>query len=88
MEKEISKLLMGELIGLKMEVIDSNNKNVIGLKGIVIDETKNTFVFDNGKRVLKENVIVRIRKGDKLFDVNGKLLVGRSEDRIKRIRRL
>ena len=37
--KDIAK---HELIGLTIEIIDSKNKDNIGIKGVVINETKNT----------------------------------------------
>ena len=35
-----------ELIGLELEVIDSSNKSLIGISGIVIDETKKTLKIE------------------------------------------
>ncbi|MBU0536385.1 MAG: ribonuclease P protein subunit [Nanoarchaeota archaeon] len=80
--KEITK---DELIGLDVEVIGSKNKSDIGIKGKIIDETKNCLVINtkNGeKKMIKENIIIKIpEKGLKL---DGKLLANRPEDRIKK----
>lgn len=80
--KEITK---DELIGLDVEVIGSKNKSDIGIKGKIIDETKNCLVIntENGeKKMIKENIIIKIpEKGLKL---DGKLLANRPEDRIKK----
>ena len=68
------------LIGSKIEVVDADNKNLIGLSGVVIDETQNTLVIDNGKKVLKAQVVLEV-EGKR---VNGKDLIGRVEDRLKK----
>lgn len=49
-----------DCIGKTIEVINSRNKSLIGMKGIVVDETKNTIVFNNGKKILKEAVEIKI----------------------------
>ncbi len=43
----------GELIGLNIEVIKSNNKANIGIKGKIIDETKNMIIIKNEKGIKK-----------------------------------
>ncbi|MFZ2070032.1 MAG: ribonuclease P protein subunit [Halobacteriota archaeon] len=85
---EPGNLLQHELIGLKAEVEESSNSSMKGLCGIVVDETRNTFVIEtermvekriakNGNRFVFElNEGVRVR-------VRGNLLVSRPEDRIK-----
>lgn len=78
-----------EIIGLKVEVIDSKNKYVIGLNGKVIYETKNILEIEkNGKvkRIVKDICKFRfyIPEIKKYVVVNGKWLVGRPEDRIKK----
>ena len=83
----VKDFLRHELIGLKMEVIDSKNKNLIGLKGIIIDETRNTLTIkdnDKIKTLLKEQVTLKIYAEDHEIKINGELLVGRPEDRLKK----
>jgi ribonuclease P protein subunit POP4 len=46
-------LIHHELIGLEVEVIDSTNISLIGIKGMVLDETKNTLKIEVGSRQLK-----------------------------------
>jgi len=36
-------IISHELIGLKTEIIDSSNKEILGLNGTIIDETKSMF---------------------------------------------
>ena len=42
-----------ELIGLSIEVISSKNRTLVGLKGKVIDETKNMFTIETQKGIKK-----------------------------------
>lgn len=37
------------IIGSKIEIIESKNKTLIGLKGKVIDQTKNTIILKTKK---------------------------------------
>ena len=37
------------LIGSKMEVIDAKNRNLLGIAGKIVDETKNTITVETGK---------------------------------------
>jgi len=81
-------LVRHELIGLRVEVKDSTNKAQIGLKGTVIDETYKTLKIETkkGEKVIpKETTIFIFALQDKTrVQVDGKLIVGRPEDRIKK----
>lgn len=80
----IKKLTKYEFIGSELEIVKSNNKTLIGLKAKIENETKNMFIMDNGKKVIKSESTFRIKIGGKLVDIDGKILVGRPEDRIKK----
>ena len=70
-----------------MEVIDSKNKNLVGIKGTIIDETKNTLVIkdqDKTRTLLKDQVTLKIFKDNHEIKVNGDILIGRPEDRLKK----
>ena len=70
-----------------MEVIEAKNKNLVGIKGTIIDETKYTLVVkDEGKvkTLMKDQVTLKIYADDHEIKVNGELLVGRPEDRLKK----
>ncbi len=41
------------LIGSKMEVIDAKNRNLLGIAGKIVDETKNTITVETGKGIKK-----------------------------------
>ena len=77
-----------EFIGLTVEVIDSNHEGLIGIHGIIIDETRNTIKIDTGedeKIIPKENVtlLFTLPNGDKV-SIDGKVILARPEDRIKK----
>lgn len=83
----INDYLKFELIGLEVEVIDAKNKSLIGIKGKIVDETKNTFVIEtNGKErnLLKDQVTLIIDFKKEKIKVEGKLFLGRPEERIKK----
>ena len=81
------KLVKYEFIGTEMEIIDSKNTSLIGLKGKISDETKNMFIMDKGKRIIKSQCIFKMRINKKNSNIDGKDLVGRPEDRIKKLLR-
>jgi len=81
-------LVRHELIGLEVEVKKSTNKTQIGIKGRVVDETYNMLVIDTGgkeKKVEKKSCVFvfKLPNGKKV-EVEGWVLVGRPEDRIKK----
>jgi len=80
----IKKINKYEFIGSRLEVADSKNKTLVGLKGKIENETKNMFILDTGKRIIKSESIFRIKLGGKTLEINGKILVGRPEERIKK----
>ncbi len=85
--KEVAK---HELIGLVVEIVRSKNKSLVGLKGKIIDETKNTITIEDDKvrKIMKSHIIMKTKIEDKEYEINGKILVGRPEDRIKKVRKL
>jgi len=83
-----ANLVRHELIGLKVKIAKSTDKTQKGLTGKVIDETYNTLKIEtkNGeKTVIKKNCVFIFALPNKVkVQVDGKLLVGRPEDRIKK----
>jgi ribonuclease P protein subunit POP4 len=82
-----------EFIGTEAAVAKSKHPGYIGIRGKVVDETKNTFtILHEGKRkvIIKETAVFRFNFFDgTIVEIDGKLLVGRPEERLKkRIRRL
>ena len=79
-----------EYIGLRVTVTKSPSKERIGINGVVVDETKNTFMIekDDGKEVTvpKQSSSFRFNEGGKTFDVEGSDIAFRPEDRPKKTR--
>ena len=84
--------LQHEFIGLNAEVVRSLHPNYVGIKGKVLNETRNTLVIlhNNKKTMIIKNVaIFHFTMPDgTIVEIDGKIIVGRPENRIKkRIRR-
>jgi ribonuclease P protein subunit POP4 len=82
-----------EFIGTEGKVTRSPHEDYVGVGGRVIGETKNTFTFQSegkAKSVLKGSVVFNFKFDDgTIVEIDGKLLVGRPEDRLKKsIKRL
>ncbi|MCS7124659.1 MAG: ribonuclease P protein component 1 [Candidatus Bathyarchaeota archaeon] len=82
-----------EFIGTEVKVAKSKNPSCVGIRGKILDETRNTFiVLHDGERkmIVKNTAIFHFKFSDgTVVEIDGKLLVGRPEDRLKkRIRRL
>ncbi|MEM1586254.1 MAG: ribonuclease P protein subunit [Candidatus Bathyarchaeia archaeon] len=83
-------ILQDEFIGLKVKVVKCTNPSCVGLSGTVIDETRNTFrvLCRDGKEktLIKENCVLHFTLPDKtIVEIDGKVLVGRPEDRVKKV---
>jgi ribonuclease P protein subunit POP4 len=80
-------LLQHELIGLQITVDESTNGTLVGLRGTVVNETRNMLVIETAQRVEKS-----VSKASNWFivtlddrvRVKGDRLVARPEDRIKK----
>lgn len=76
------------MIGAQIDIVDSNNSSLNGVKGIVIDETKNTFRIQTQskiKEIIKNQIsIILISKYGTTIKTYGKSIIGRHEDKIKR----
>ncbi|MBD3312086.1 ribonuclease P protein subunit [archaeon] len=71
------------LIGKKVKIVSAANKALKGIKGRIIDETKNTLTIeteDKIKKVLKKEVKLRINTAI----IDGEELIGRPEERLKK----
>jgi len=81
-------LVRHELIGLKVRIKNSTNESQIGLEGTVIDETYNMLRIETekGEKSIAKNTstFVFILPNGTKVEVDGKLLVARPEDRIKK----
>ena len=91
MKIQPADIVRSELIGLEAEVTRAGNKSLVGLRGLIIDETKNTLSIERDgvvKKVIKSQVMLNILFDGQTFQIDGRVLVGRPEDRLKKIRRL
>jgi len=84
--------VQGEFIGLNAKVVKSTNPNYVGIRGKVVDETRNTLVIrqENEDKIVVKNVAVFhfTTPDGTVVEVDGNLIVGRPEDRVKkRLRR-
>ncbi len=86
MKRKLKDIPRTEFIGEKIEVVDASNKTLVGLSGKVIDETRDTIVIENDKEktLLKKQITIKVTIKGKKYVIDGSLLQGRPEDRIKK----
>ena len=74
-----------ELIGETIEVMSSKNKSNLGIKGKIIDETKETITVaqDNGKEVVLMKQIITFKLVNSGKIISGEVIARRPEDRLK-----
>ncbi|WP_457554843.1 ribonuclease P protein component 1 [Candidatus Pyrohabitans sp.] len=78
-----------ELIGLECEVVAASDPTLVGLRGVVVDESRNMLTLEvKGRRkcVPKSIARFRFRVGRHVLEVEGKAIVARPEDRIKKVK--
>lgn len=82
-----SNIIRHELIGLNTRISSGSNRSQEMIEGKIVDETRNTITLS------QRGVDKIIAKGDSLFifnlggtfvEVEGKTLIGRPEDRVKK----
>ena len=81
-------IVQHEFIGLKTKVVKSSNPDLVGITGKVVDETRNTFTIlhDNKEKVVVKEIAVfdfALPDGT-IVEMDGKVIMGRSEDRLKK----
>ena len=84
-------VLRHELIGLKIKIVDATHPGY-KISGDVVDETRETLSIRQGKDVKilpKDCITLELNLPDgSVVRIDGKLLVSRSEDRIKKKHRI
>lgn len=77
-----------ELIGLEAQVVGSSDPTLLGIYGKILDETRDMFVIEQlpePKIVPKSSSTFEIKLSDgQKVVIEGKRLVGRPEERVKR----
>lgn len=74
-----------ELIGLRTEIVESSNPQIIGLNGTITDETKSMIIINtvNGtKMISKSNNSWKFSVDNKVIVLNGSKIAKRPFDRI------
>ena len=83
----VRKELMKEFVGREVRVVRSTTDSLNGVRGVILDETKNTFlVLTTRKRriIVPKNVCVfEIKFDDRWVRIVGKDIMMRPEDRTK-----
>jgi len=81
-------IVQREFIGLETKVVRSSNPHVVGIAGRVVDETRNALtILHNGKKlvVIKDTAVFDFVMPDgTVVEIDGKVIMGRPEDRIKK----
>ena len=78
-----------ELIGLGVEILESSCDLYLGIRGKVVDESRNTLTIEQDgaeKKVPKDCCRFRFDDGSRTYVVSGKEIKFRPEDRIKKVR--
>jgi ribonuclease P protein subunit POP4 len=80
----------GELIGLQVRVVESSDKGLVGLAGLVVDETLRTFVVRRAdgtqSRIGKRESVLEFQTPKGAVRVVGAAVEFRPEDRTKKVR--
>ncbi len=75
-----------ELIGLEAEVLASPDRGKAGIKGKIVDETRNLLVIEergSEKKIPKNEAKFMLKMGDEKKEIDGRKIVARPEDRVK-----
>ena len=86
-EKNLSR---DELIGLHVKIKNCTDPNWNEKQGLIIDETKNTFLIEiekKQKRIAKKTASFEFEKNGKKITIKGLKINYRPEDRIKKIKK-
>ena len=76
-------------IGMEVEVLASTCPSQVGVRGRVVDETKNTMTIDQDgseKVIAKAGCEFRLADGSEAHVISGDEIRFRPEDRIKKVR--
>jgi len=81
-------LLRQEFVGLDAKVVKSSNPSQASISGKIIKETRNTLVIlhkNTEKTVIKDVAVFHFIMPDgTVVEIDGKAIVGRPENRLKR----
>ncbi len=82
-------VIRSEFIGTEGKIAKSPHADYLGIHGKVINETKNTLTImhdGKAKSIIKNSAVFNFKFSDgTIVQIDGKLLIGRPEDRLKKI---
>lgn len=83
-----ASIVQDEFIGLRVTVVKGLNPEIVGITGEVVDESRNTFTImkdASEKIIVKDTAVFHFVLPDgTIVEVDGKVLVGRPQDRVKK----
>jgi len=82
-------LLYKSLIGNTIEITESKNKNQIGKKGTIVNETANFLILSDltsTSKILKKNITFKMAVKGKALYMDGRLLYSTLTQRIKKLK--
>ena len=85
-EKNLAK---DEFIGRNVKIVECTDPNWKGQYGLIVDETKNTFLIKTNhgnKKIAKKTAIFEFKIDEQKIIIDGKKIAYRPEDRIKKVR--
>ncbi len=81
-------IIREEFVGTTSTVASSPQSSYVGIRGEVVGETRNTFTIQQqgtAKRIVKDQAVFQFQFSDgTVVEIDGKLLVGKPEDRLKK----
>jgi len=85
-KEKILHIINNDLTGYKLEIISHTDSKLIGITGLILNETKTTLLIDTDdkKYISKKDGHFRIYTEEISFQVRGQLLVGVAKKRSKR----
>ena len=86
--KKILKEITEGLIGLECEVVNSTQRNQIGLKGQIINETLKTITLktkEGNKKISKKEITLKIKLKNGEQEIDGKELTQRPHERLRKL---
>jgi RNase P/RNase MRP subunit p29 len=87
MHYDSKNIVIGELIGLHVEVADALDKKQVGISGIVVDETTHTIRIRRSSgyvTIIKHNASFNFSDGKSNFFVEGAEIDFAPEDRLEK----
>ena len=87
----MKEILADELIGLEVEVVECSDTSKVGIKGKVVDETLKMMIIETKKgekKIAKDECVFCFKYKEQQVYVDGKMILSRPEDRIKKAKHL